>query len=204
MIAPLAIDTIDHGLPGLAQALRVPVTIAVVVLLGLLAFECGRLVLEGWRRVRPRSPRLEEIASRALADTAAAPRVARQTGSALAERAVIDLAKARPRGPDAIEHVLADYELGVQRRLDRTRMMVRAGPAVGLMGTLIPLAPGLAALGDGDFAQLAGDLKVAFAATVLGILVGTGAFALTLVRTRLYTEDLAGLERAVAAARKGA
>jgi biopolymer transport protein ExbB/TolQ len=78
-------------------------------------------------------------------------------------------------------------------------MMVRAGPALGLMGTLIPLAPGLSALGDGDFATLAGDLKVAFAATVLGILVGTGAFALTLVRTRLYTEDLAGLERAVAA-----
>jgi biopolymer transport protein ExbB/TolQ len=39
---------------------------------------------------------------------------------------------------------------------------------------------------------------VAFAATVIGILVGTGAFVLTRVRTRIYTEDLAGLERAVA------
>jgi biopolymer transport protein ExbB/TolQ len=67
------------------------------------------------------------------------------------------------------------------------------------MGTLIPLAPGLSALGDGDYKQLAGDLKTAFAATVVGILVGTGAYVLTLLRTRNYTEDLASLERAVAA-----
>lgn len=57
------------------------------------------------------------------------------------------------------------------------------------MGTLIPLAPGLDALGDGDVAQLADDLRDAFAATVIGLLVGTVAFALTLSRTRMYTED---------------
>ena len=49
-----------------------------------------------------------------------------------------------PHGRAAIEHALADYELAAQRRLDRTRLLVRAGPALGLMGTLIPLAPGLA------------------------------------------------------------
>jgi biopolymer transport protein ExbB/TolQ len=76
-------------------------------------------------------------------------------------------------------------------------MLVRAGPALGLMGTLIPLAPGLAALERGDVGALAADLRIAFAATVIGLLVGTLAFALTLTRTRLYTEDLTALERAV-------
>jgi uncharacterized protein YaaN involved in tellurite resistance len=33
-------------------------------------------------------------------------------------------------------------------------------------------------------------------ATTIGLLVGTVAFALTLTRTRLYTEDLTALERA--------
>jgi biopolymer transport protein ExbB/TolQ len=64
------------------------------------------------------------------------------------------------------------------------------------MGTLIPLAPGLAALGHGDVATLATDLRTAFAATTIGLLVGTVAFALTLTRTRMYTEDLSALERA--------
>lgn len=196
----LAVDLVDDALSGLAQALRVPVSIAVVALLGALAYEFGRLLIEAWRRLRPKSERLEVVATTALKGTKDATEIARRTPSPIAEQAVIDLAKAADtKERDGIENALADYELAVQRRLDRTRMMVRAGPALGLMGTLIPLAPGLSALGDGDFATLAGDLKVAFAATVLGILVGTGAFALTLVRTRLYTEDLAGLERAVAA-----
>ena len=83
----------------------------------------------------------------------------------------------------------------MQRRLDRTRLLVRAGPAIGLMGTLIPLAPGLAALGDGNVEALAENLRDAFGATVVGLLVGTVAFALTLARTRMYTEDLAALEQ---------
>jgi len=193
-------DAVNDGLSGLAESLRVPVSIAVAILLALLAFELGRLAIEAWRRLKPRAPRLEDVAKRALNESDTVDKLARRAPSPLAERAVQDLAAAAHSGDrDAVEHALADYELGVQRRLDRTRMLVRAGPALGLMGTLIPLAPGLSALGDGDFATLAGDLKVAFAATVLGILVGTGAFALTLIRTRLYTEDLASLERAVAA-----
>src|SRR5262249_56742732 len=81
------------------------------------------------------------------------------------------------------------------RSLDRRRVLVRAGRALGLMGTLIPLAPGLAALGRGDVSTLASDLRTAFAATTVGLLVGTVAYAITLVRTRMYAEDLAELER---------
>ena len=88
----------------------------------------------------------------------------------------------------------------MQRRLDRTRLLVRAGPALGLMGTLIPLAPGLAALGEGDVSALAESLRDAFGATVVGLLVGTVAFALTLVRTRMYSEDLVDLEQGAAGA----
>jgi biopolymer transport protein ExbB/TolQ len=202
-LAPAILATTDmtsNALSGLAGALRVPVHVGALVLLGLLALELGRIVTEGWRRLNPSNPGLEAVATRALTHPDDAGAVARRSPGPLAERTVIDLAAAAQSGrAEAIEYALADYELRIQRRLDRTRMLVRAGPALGLMGTLIPLAPGLAALGDGDFATLAGDLRVAFAATVLGILVGTGAFALTLVRTRLYTEDLAALERAVAA-----
>ncbi len=190
-------DTTSNALSGIAGALRVPVHVVAILLLVLLAFELGRIATESWRRVRPGTLPVEQIAIRAMNSPAEASRVARAAPGPLTERAVIDLAAASQTG--AYETALADYELRIQRRLDRTRILVRAGPALGLMGTLIPLAPGLSALGHGDFSRLAGDLKVAFAATVVGILVGTGAFALTLIRTRIYTEDLAGLERAVSA-----
>lgn len=159
---------------------------------------------EGWRRVRPGARPVHATAADVFgaADQAAAVALAHEAPGPLVERALVELDLAlRDGSGDRVEHALADFELGVQRRLDRTRMLVRAGPALGLMGTLIPLAPALSALGDGDYQQLAEDLRTAFAATVVGILVGTAAFALTLVRTRRYTEDLAGLERAVAAHR---
>ncbi|HXP99960.1 MAG TPA: MotA/TolQ/ExbB proton channel family protein [Solirubrobacteraceae bacterium] len=196
---PIAVDRVSQALSGFSSALKEPVHIVGLLLLAVLAFELGRIAMEGWRRVRPGAPPLEQIASRAMADATQAGALARWAPGPLAERAVLGLAAAvQSGGRDAIENALASFELQIQRRLDRTRVLVRAGPAVGLMGTLIPLAPGLAALGKGNYTQLAGDLQVAFAATVVGILVGTGAFTLTLMRTRVYTEDLAALERAVA------
>ena len=197
---PLAAsDPASQALSGLAGVLATSVHVLAVLLLGVLAYELGGLVMEAWRRVSPRARPVQDTASRALADPDAAAAIARAAPGPLTERAVLDLALAtRSPRDDAIENALAGYELRIQRKLDRTRMLVRAGPALGLMGTLIPLAPGLSALGDGNYKQLAGDLQSAFAATVVGILVGTAAYALTLVRTRIYTEDLAGLERAVA------
>jgi biopolymer transport protein ExbB/TolQ len=108
---------------------------------------------------------------------------------------LVELAAPAVDRAKASEHALARFELAVQRRLDRTRLLVRAGPAIGLMGTLIPLAPGLAALSDGNVGVLAENLRDAFGATVVGLLVGTVAFALTLARTRMYSEDLAALEQ---------
>jgi biopolymer transport protein ExbB/TolQ len=89
---------------------------------------------------------------------------------------------------------LADYDFGVLRRLERTRLLVRAGPALGLMGTLIPLSPALAGLAAGDVQELSENLRVAFSVTVLGLLIGAVAFALSLVRDRLYGQDLSDLE----------
>ncbi len=185
-------DALSH----VAIALRVPVLIAAVVVLLLCALELGRFAVECWRRRRNRHFDLGEVLAKALADPAHAGHYAAFARNPITERAVLAIAGTPPaeRGV-ATEHALVDYELAVERSLDRTRLLVRAGPAIGLMGTLIPLIPGLAALSGGNVSTLANDLRDAFGATVVGLLVGTVAFALTLARTRMYTEDLAGLER---------
>jgi biopolymer transport protein ExbB/TolQ len=189
-----AIDLGD-GLAQIATALRVPVLIAAIAVLLLCALELGRFAAEWWRRrVRMREFDLRELTARALADPAHADHYAAMAPGTIAAGAVVGIA-AGGTAPRAAEHALARYELAVQRRLDRTRLLVRAGPAIGLMGTLIPLAPGLAALGNGDVSSLAENLRDAFGATVVGLLVGTVAFGLTLARTRMYTEDLADLEQ---------
>jgi biopolymer transport protein ExbB/TolQ len=198
-----AID-LGNALADIATALRVPVLIAAVLILLLCALEVGRFCTELWRRrVRARQVDLSELAARAIADPGHASHYAYSAPGGLAAGALVELSSAA-REPDrtaATERALARYELAAQRRLDRTRLLVRAGPAIGLMGTLIPLAPGLAALGQGDVSALAENLRDAFGATVVGLLVGTVAFALTLARTRMYTEDLTALEQAKEVAR---
>jgi biopolymer transport protein ExbB/TolQ len=195
------IAAIDLGdaLADIATALRVPVLLVAVLILLLCALELGRFCSELWRRrVRARDIDLSQLAERAIADPANAPLYSYRAPGAISAEALVEVSGAahEPDPGAATERALARYELAVQRRLDRTRLLVRAGPAVGLMGTLIPLAPGLAALGDGDVATLADNLRDAFGATVVGLLVGTIAFALTLARSRMYTEDLVALEQA--------
>jgi biopolymer transport protein ExbB/TolQ len=89
---------------------------------------------------------------------------------------------------------LAEYDYRSLRRLERTRILVRMGPALGLMGTLIPLSPALAGLADGDVATLTENLRVAFGVTVAGLMVGAIAFAISLVRDRLYAQDYSDVE----------
>lgn len=81
-----------------------------------------------------------------------------------------------------------------QRRIERADLYGRVGPMLGLMGTLIPLGPGLAALGEGDLASLASAVTVAFDTTVAGMAIGIVGFVLGRFRRRWYDRLLETLE----------
>jgi biopolymer transport protein ExbB/TolQ len=89
----------------------------------------------------------------------------------------------------------AQVERRARKRLERCDLIARLGPILGLMGTLIPLGPGLAALGDGDIQLLSVAMRVAFDATVLGLLGGMGGFVLGRLRRRWYDELLDSMPR---------
>ncbi len=83
-----------------------------------------------------------------------------------------------------------------QRRIDRADLLARVGPMLGLMGTLIPLGPGLAALGRGELDVLAQAVTVAFNTTVLGLLIGILGFLVGRLRRRWYDAVMERLEAA--------
>lgn len=109
------------------------------------------------------------------------------TGVAVGER-VGGLAALRKRA-DA-QHA----EAVARSRIGRADVLARVGPMLGLMGTLIPLGPGLAALGQGNVAVLAQAVTVAFDTTVMGLLVGVLAFIVSRLRRRWYEQLLDTLE----------
>ena len=77
-----------------------------------------------------------------------------------------------------------------KRRIERADFITRLAPMLGLMGTLIPLGPGLAALGDGDVKILSTAMSVAFDTTVLGLLAGMTGFVIARLRRRWYDQAL--------------
>ncbi|MEE3325072.1 MAG: MotA/TolQ/ExbB proton channel family protein [Methanosphaera sp.] len=82
----------------------------------------------------------------------------------------------------------------IDKKLRRTDIITRIGPTLGLMGTLIPLGPGLAALGSGDINTLAGSLTVAFNTTIVGIGSGALAYVIGKIRGSWYDKYLSDLD----------
>lgn len=88
----------------------------------------------------------------------------------------------------------ADFERLAIKRIERADFLTRIAPMLGLMGTLIPLGPGLAALGAGDLDVLTTAMSVAFDTTVLGLLVGVAGFVVGRLRRRWYSDTLEAIE----------
>jgi biopolymer transport protein ExbB/TolQ len=198
----LTTHSIDNAIFHVASALQVPVLILALAALALVIFELGSFAVEVRGRRGRRFSALSQAADQARdallrgdrsAAVTAASGVARS--SAMAATLAFILQHARtPGGDHQVNKALADFDFDAQRRLGRTRMLVRAGPALGLMGTLIPLSPALTGLANGNTATLSQNLRVAFSVTVVGLLIGAVAFGLSLTRDRMYGQDLSDLQ----------
>lgn len=90
--------------------------------------------------------------------------------------------------------LLANEDLYYAKITNRTDVVARLGPMLGLIATLIPLGPGLIALGEGNTQMLADSLLTAFDATVTGLAAGGVAFGISQLRKRWYEGYLNSLE----------
>ncbi|MGI6033267.1 MAG: MotA/TolQ/ExbB proton channel family protein [Coriobacteriales bacterium] len=78
------------------------------------------------------------------------------------------------------------YEFGehYRRRASVAELTAKVAPMLGLMGTLIPLGPGLQALAEGNLSDLASALIVAFDTTVVGLISAAICVVIARVRNR--------------------
>ena len=90
-----------------------------------------------------------------------------------------------------------DIKRKLQARLSRTDIVAKIAPMFGLMGTLIPLGPGIIALGNGDTATLATSIGIAFNTTVAGLIVAVICLVVTRIRKAWYDEYVEAAEAAM-------
>ena len=193
---------IEELLFSISEALLWPVLVAAILGLAWAIVETGILLAELWRR------RWRSVAALEAAVERAAAEIARGDGlAAISELSLVSwnrpmretmeaivIQRPLPDAENRIDKRMADYDYRSLRRLERTRILVRFGPALGLMGTLIPLSPALAGLADGNVTELTDNLRIAFGVTVVGLLTGAIAFAVSLVRDRVYAQDFSDVE----------
>ncbi|NLE23236.1 MAG: hypothetical protein GX624_10750 [Actinobacteria bacterium] len=186
-----------------ARILLWPVIIAAILCLVWVLVELGVLLYELWLRFRYRD--LDALEIRALRARKAfrdgKPRTAyrylqENNYSLVVVRFLYDLIRNYQTERLAAKplKLLQEYEFYTIKRLERTRILVRVGPMLGLMGTLIPLSPALVGLATGDIQTLTDNLVTAFSVTVIGLLIGGLAFLVSIMRDRLYSQDISDME----------
>ena len=94
------------------------------------------------------------------------------------------------------EHLLANYEVEAEKELERSRTFIRnLGPDVGTgLGTLIPMGPALVGLAQGDISSMAYNMQVAFATTVVGLVIAAVGIITLQVKQRWYAREMNDLE----------
>lgn len=90
--------------------------------------------------------------------------------------------------------LLLDEEKHYVGRVRVSDLISKIAPMFGLMGTLIPLAPGLIALGQGDTKTLSDSLLIAFDTTVAGLISAAVSLFISSVRKSWYAGYSSSLE----------
>lgn len=93
-----------------------------------------------------------------------------------------------------VELLLSEFEIEESKELSTSKMLSKMGPILGLMGTLIPMGPALVGLATGDIASMAYNMQVAFATTVVGLVVSAIGFLTQQVKERWAVKDITMLE----------
>ena len=180
-----------------------PVLVATVICFVWVLIELGFLLYELWLRFRYRD--LDALEARTLKARKAfedgKPRTAyrylqENNYSIVVSRFLFDLIRNYQTERLAAKplKLLQEYEFYTLKRLERTRILVRIGPMLGLMGTLIPLSPALLGLATGHTTNLLFNITTAFSVTVIGLLIGGLAFVISIVRDRMYAQDVSDME----------
>ncbi|MBB6067579.1 MotA/TolQ/ExbB proton channel family protein [Methanococcus maripaludis] len=200
MVAIPGSELLSTTLHIISQSLLLPVVAFLLLFMAYAVINFGEFMAEYSSRVRVNSKDLKNIIN-TLPDKNAGEisslisemrlnRTHIEIIKELCEEECKDLKMVESHARNLIER----EELRLEKTLEKTDFVTRLGPTLGLMGTLIPMGPGLAALGAGDIHSLANAIIIAFDTTVVGLAAGGICYVISKVRRRWYEEQMSTLD----------
>ena len=183
---------LENGLFALAQVLRFPVIVLLWISVAAAVFMAGGCAVEFLARRRERAG--FDLNTWLDGGTLLGADDARQASLPVALGALLrDVLAEHGKanfGDGGLEHLVLEREESARRTLNGSRLLVKVGPSLGLLGTLIPMGTALAALTAGNLEAMAGQMVVAFTTTIVGLSAGTVAFVVQVVRHAWVNETV--------------
>lgn len=204
MVAVPGSEMLGSILHVISLSLLIPVIVGLLAFMAYAIISFGGMISEYSSRIKTTPKEIEDIIKQISHPPTSEQIMAVVEKSGIPQdqkNILIDLANTQDM-PDASREALArklveNEEIKAMKGIEKTDIVTRLGPTLGLMGTLIPMGPGLAALGSGDINTLAQAIIIAFDTTVVGLAAGGIAYVVSKVRRRWYEEYISNLDTLV-------
>ena len=183
---------LENGLFALGQVLRFPIMVLLWACVAASVFMAGASMVEFVARKRERAGfHLDQWMKAGNVLDAGADRL-RQLPAPLRKlvTSVEQAHAAHGLEGGGLENLVLEREERVRAVLTAPRTLVKVGPSLGLLGTLIPMGQSLAALAAGNLEAMAGQMVVAFTSTIIGLATGTLAYVVATVRLSWVNETV--------------
>lgn len=184
----------------IASSLQTPVIVILLALTLTMVLVIGMLVAEAFTERRYFRLDLPALVDALTEDPDPVAVIEQADILSRQKRALLELishpqAKDAQRESMAVNMVAAEQRV-FDNRLKVTDLIAKVAPMLGLMGTLIPLGPGIVGIGQGNTQLLSESLLIAFDTTVLGLIVGAVALLVSTIRKSWYAKYMAAFEAA--------
>lgn len=186
----------------ISQALELPVIILLLLCVIFALYTIGSIIVEAVVERRHYRARIPELIARIEAcDYEELPKVIEESGLLRSQKDDLDelasyLYLKEDARTEVAKRLLANETQRYRKAVNRTMTMSKISPMLGLMATLIPLGPGIVAMGQGDTQTLSDSLNTAFDGTVTGLVTAVVCLVVTSMRKRWYDDYLVSMEAA--------
>ncbi len=192
-------DQLDQIMYTIAQALEVPDIVVLLILVAVSVVLVGTIIAEYFTEHRLLKVKLPELFDELNSGEVPIEECIRTSGLLKRQkRALIELTR-HPDLTDIMREALAvrlitEEQDHYDRIVKISDIIARLGPIFGLLGTLIPLGPGIVAMGQGDTYTLSRSLLTAFDTTILGLISAAVAMVVSMIRRGWYGNYMSALE----------
>jgi biopolymer transport protein ExbB/TolQ len=193
-------DFVKEMLRAIASSMQIPTIVILLLLLAISTIALGSLIAEWFTEHRRMKAKIPQLIDRFhQVPLSQVDETIETSGLLKRQKAALKSLTSRFNLPEHTREALARQLIfEEQSRYDKivkwTDIITRIAPMFGLLGTLIPLGPGLIALGQGDTKSLAASLLIAFDTTIAGLISGALAFVISSIRKRWYDGYLVSME----------